>query len=695
MLWLIRKLFQLIIASSIILIIVVVGLVLFLNPNNYKDEFNEQFLSYTGYPLEVTGAIEWSFNPPLSFHFQNITLTGPAGFKTPFLQIKDMHVNIDPLSLFGDNLIITDLSINGLTSTIEQPADGQDNFSLLFAAKKPANSAINIQTINMKDSSIIFNNEKTLRHWALNNADISIRNVKFDSSSPLSPIAIKGNLSNIDHNITMRVDTTITVDIAKQSISLDPITLIGGAAKVTGKTLITQINTNPIINGDMALESFDIVTVVDKIVSDPATVTTPTTDPTIDPTTVTATTTEAPIPAQKISGQAIYSYSWNESIFELSNFNIQLNDGVAKGDAKFSLVAPRRADFNVTIDKVDLQTLFNFVNRIFPATTEIDTFAIIDTLKTQTLKGKIAGTNVSLGPDFLIDHLTAEISAENGIMQLAPMTLSAYQGNHNFSLLVDVSKEFPNIKMVEQANNVDLAPWLKLLNYPSIVTGVVEAKVSLEATGNNLTTLAQSTTGGANFVIKKGTLLGFDLDKLLQYSTASINDVFNQLNTSKTANLDSLAKLKANDWISSQQSSPSTMFEILDIKNDIKAGVSTANLTMSNATYDLSGKGSIILEDKKVNFALTVNSKTPATSTVAEITTYLKQNPLPIGVTGTLDQLVFTPDLQNFTVSIIKQTQAALLKKAATKMADAAGPSQSNTKTADEIFIESLKGLKN
>lgn len=669
MLLLIKRIFQLIALLLVIAALTIVCFILFFNPSNYKQEINDFLQEYTGQPVQVTGPIKWSFGQAITFNLQNLTLASPSGFKSPILDAKEANLTIDLFSLFGDDLIITGLEIKGLTLTIEKLANGTENIDILTNSNAgySNNNKLDIDTLSVQNSSIIFHDEQDNRHWALNNANITAKNLRLNPLEKLDPISVKGDLTNLDNNLVVGVDAIINTDIQKKTIVLEPILVTSGAAKLKGKALIDQLTTEPIISGDLTLEEFDLAGLINNISPGAPTdqITTP----------------------SKLQGQITYSYYTKDQILELSQVYLQRDEAIIKGDLKLALSTPQKANFNLTLDKVNLKPLFGLLMMNLPP---------IESLKTMTVAGKISGSDVRFGAEFLINHVTTDFSIDNGIIIINPIVLSAYESNHSAGVTIDLTKETPAIKITEQATHTSLEPWAKLLSTPIAISGIAEIKLSVDASGNDTISLLQTATGGLNMVVKDGTFNGgIDLDKLLQYTANSITDIFVQLADNKTSNIDSLAKLKAADWMSTQRNSPSTGFQSMQIKAEFTQGAGSASITMNNVGYELKGNSKFALADKKVIGEFTLANKNDKPSSILEANSFIKNTPLALSVSGTIDQLAYNPALQDYMLTIVKQTEDALLKKAVTKMVIVAGPSQNTTKSAEELFVESLRGLKN
>jgi uncharacterized protein involved in outer membrane biogenesis len=681
MLGILGKILKYLIILCIIIAACFAIVILFVSPNNFKKEINELIQNSTGYAFEIKGQIQWSFRPEMTLHLQDVSLASPSGFTSPLIVIKETNLYIDPYSLFKDNLIINKMEVKGITATIERQPSGAKNIDpSQFVRQPPATRSILIKEIILSDASCIIHDAQNKQNWSLSNANISTKNLNLNPFTKLDPVTIKGDINNLDLKLTMNIDTVITSDITKQTLNFDPISLTWGDAKILGKTTIAQYINNPTITGDISVEALDISALM--IILQPPTAST---DADSNPDTNAVT---------KIQGTTTFSYASQTQFLDLSEFNLKFDDGELKGAFKFSLQAPHNITFDVSATNLNLQPLSLLLSAMLPNKKPLPELLLpVDWLKGIALEGKFSGAKVKLGTEFLIDQITVDLGIQNGMVQFNPITLSAYEGNHNCSVAIDLNKDLPVFRIIDQANNMQLDPWIKLFDFPNTITGSAEAKISLELTGNNIDSLRHTANGTLNVLIKNGSVFGIDLEKLLKYAGTSVNDVMAQSGTIKGSDLNNLIKAKATAWTSSQQNNSSSKFDSFELRSDLKDGISTSNLAIMSPAFDLKGNGGFNWVEKSLKYDMKIGTKNPVSSPIPEIASYIKLTQVSMAVSGNLAQLIFVPDLQSYISTAVKQGQDVLFKRAVSKMIDTTGPSVKTNKAADEIFADSLKGL--
>ena len=77
-----------------------IGLVVFVNPNDLKPQISQAVTKFTGRQLQLGGDIQWSIFPWLGLQLNDVKLTNSPNFgNNPFAKIKklDIQVRLYPL----------------------------------------------------------------------------------------------------------------------------------------------------------------------------------------------------------------------------------------------------------------------------------------------------------------------------------------------------------------------------------------------------------------------------------------------------------------------------------------------------------------------------------------------------------------------------------------------------------------------
>src|ERR1700753_2748326 len=100
----------------VLLIVVLLGIRLFVNPNDYKDRIARAVKSSTGRELTLAGEIKLSVFPAIALELGPATLGNPAGFDAaqPFAAVQHISLKVRLLPLLHKELQVGKVDIDGL-----------------------------------------------------------------------------------------------------------------------------------------------------------------------------------------------------------------------------------------------------------------------------------------------------------------------------------------------------------------------------------------------------------------------------------------------------------------------------------------------------------------------------------------------------------------------------------------------------
>lgn len=663
MLWLLGKLIKIIIIVAILGLIAVLIAAFFVNPNNFKSQINNALQNHTGQSLKVTGPIQWTLRPQTKLHLQDVVLNKDDN-QSIVLQAKDVTINFDVLSYLTNNLVINDLTLNDVTVDWDQIRTIKQN--------KPKYKSL-IKTLSLKNVSLLSQNKANTINWQLKNSVLTANNLTFDNKiSTMAPIKLQGDLVNTNTNAIFNIDTVLKADFTKHALILDPLKIMWNTTPVNGTATIIEYENDLAINGTLSLDNVEIDSILKKL------------DPYYS----------NKAESKTITAQTTYSYQLQGQVLDLTNLHLQINNGYVDGNLKISTNSPYQIEFALNSDNMDFSPILLLSKSMFTNSLS-ESLVPVDFIKNLTVNGKFTSSHLSLPNNLQLDQLNFNVVGQNGIMQVSPVLMVAYGSTHNMSLNIDViNKQQPFFQITEQADNVNLEPWLTMIKETEVINGTASIKASLEAMGNDVATLKQTLTGSINMYVNAGQLYDIDALALVNFTTQTVNDIFNQVAQSSAPDIRALAISKAAGWIDTQKNNPTTKFDSFELKADIDQGVSKkASIAMSNNVVELKGTGGFNINNNTLDFNATLTNKQDINTTIKVLAGYMKQATLPILITGSLQKPIFGPNIQEYAVNIINSAQQDLLTQAITKMVAVTPLNVKTSKTASDLFLDSLAGL--
>ena len=200
------RLLKLISILILLFVALLVGVVVFVDPNDFKPAITQQVKSATGRDLNIEGDLSFSFTPWLGIKTGALELSNAPGFgKQPFASIKSATIRVKLFPLFRKQIEMDTVSLNGLKLDLQRHKDGTSNWADLAKpstgkqkgeAKDVQNvlGALAIGGINLSNADIMWNDQQANQRVAINNMNLSTGALK-----PGKPTDIEMHF-NVDAN---------------------------------------------------------------------------------------------------------------------------------------------------------------------------------------------------------------------------------------------------------------------------------------------------------------------------------------------------------------------------------------------------------------------------------------------------------------------------------------------------------------
>ncbi|USD64424.1 AsmA family protein [Vibrio sp. SCSIO 43136] len=172
LLWIVGSLFALVLVA-------IVALVLFINPNQFKPLIVDQAKQQTGLELVIDGDIGWQFFPTLGFNLGQTQLKNPQGFSSEnMLSVEQVALSVEVSPLFDQQLVIGEVILDGAQFALETRKDGTSNLDALTQAQaeQPSEPAQTAQQSPQQESSSETSSSSDA--WSISLAGIKVSNAK-------------------------------------------------------------------------------------------------------------------------------------------------------------------------------------------------------------------------------------------------------------------------------------------------------------------------------------------------------------------------------------------------------------------------------------------------------------------------------------------------------------------------------------
>ena len=571
------KLFKFLIWTLISLVVIValaaVLIPILVDPNDYKDEIAQQVQQKTGRTLTIDGDINLSVSLPLSVTLElgRIELSNAKGFADkPFARMDgaSLYVAIWPL-LTQNRLDIGEIKLNGMQLNLVKNKQGQTNWADLAGdkadtpEKSPAQTsektapsaeapAINVEGLSVTDAEISWTDHQKNQSISLSQTNISISELiedkpfklsfstHIDSNNP----AIKGTFSLTSEPVIALSRQLFKLPSTLLTVDLTGAMLPGGQSKTSlGGDIVFDGQAQTLDINNMKLTTFDMV--INGLFKAAQLNSQPTYQGQVNIDTFSpkqlATRLGAALPAMKeanalSSANVKLTFNGNDNAVNISSLEANLDDTSLTGNAKISNFQNPFYGFDLALNQLNLD-YYAMASQTQtaaqkPATESTATAPAgqkkaaqpapifpVELLRQLNLNGKLTiGQFIAGGAR--MSNVVIILKGKDGIVQLAPLTASLYQGNINLNSTIDTRGNTPKLKINNELENVQIGDLLQDTTGKQEFTGAANITTNITTAGNDADRLVKNSNGSGKLLITDGHIKKLDVLTTLRKAQA-------------------------------------------------------------------------------------------------------------------------------------------------------------------------------
>jgi AsmA protein len=325
----------------------------------------------------------------------------------------------------------------------------------------------------------------------------------------------------------------------------------------------------------------------------------------------------------------------------------KLDDSTIKARAGLARFEPPVVDFDVTIDQLD-------VDKYLPpsqpgqgkaAQAEPETPFDFSALKGLHLNGKVSIGSLKVA-NIKSSNVRLEVKANNGRLDLAPMSMSLYQGSLSGAAHLDASGATPRLVLKQNLAGIAIGPLLKDVADKDLLEGKGSVSLDVSAQGSTATAMKKALAGKAALDLKDGAIKGINLAQSIRDAKAKLG-----MKGAQTQAANQNAK---------------TDFSELKATFNIAGGVAhNDDLTMKSPLLRVGGNGDINIGENSMNYLVKATVVGSLEGQGGKDT--LKGLTVPVRASGPFDKLSYAIDFGSMAQEAVKQEVKA---KAEEKLKD-------------------------
>ena len=681
-----------------LIVVLILAVVLFVDPNDYRDEIAARVEQQTGRKLNLSGDLKLSFFPWLALETGPASLSDAPGFgDEPFVSINEARISVRLLPLLRGKLEVGQVKLTGARIRLFTDAQGRNNWADLgerSEAETPSSEKSGtlptIAGLEITDAAVLMEDRQAGTRRTIR--DFNLETGRLESGKPFelktgfvfdqdASLSVKVHLAttvtaDLERNIHRLANPEIDITVSGQGYPRD-----GVPVQIRAKSLTTDIGREvyeldgPSLvttwKGDgFPAEGVPIKVQAQQFAANLAAQTLDLTEFNADiaggKITGALSGTEI-LDAPRIGGplrlEPLSPREWlpklgisvpatsdasvlkelsfasqvalTKTSAELNDVLLKLDDTSAKGSLGVTNFDTKALRFNLDIDRIN-------ADRYLPPATKEPVKKEksppvefpIDTLRTLNARGEVR-VGEAIFAGVKFTQLRLGVNARDGQVRFNPSEASMYGGTYRGDIGIDATSDVARISLDEHVSGVQFAPLFKDLFQTERFTGTGSLNAKLTGRGRNSDDLMKTLDGSLDFNVADGALEGADLWYEIRRARALLKQ----------------------QPVPERSGPARTTFDAMKGTGVMKSGVLSNNdLDISSQYLKVSGKGTVDLPKSTLDYQLIATVlKIPREGADPAQMQELVDAQIPIKVTGSLDDPTVRPDIQGYVKGRVKE----------------------------------------
>lgn len=203
-----------------LIVLVIAGLLLFIDPNDYKGELAAVVKDKTDMDLLIDDKLEWALWPSIGVKLGKVSLTD-AQAKETLVAVNKAAVSVQVMPLFSKKIAIDAVLLDGAKVRFIQHADGSTSWDRMLSKltsdeeeKKSDTVDFNVKTLDVKNTSVLIKDEKAGVERTVEEVTIAASDIGMKKAFPLKLSFLFRQQDAAGKTLIAKnaLDTSITLD---------------------------------------------------------------------------------------------------------------------------------------------------------------------------------------------------------------------------------------------------------------------------------------------------------------------------------------------------------------------------------------------------------------------------------------------------------------------------------------------------
>lgn len=643
-----------------LLVVAVVAVSLFFDPNDYKDEIRDMVREQTGRELDIQGDISWSFFPWIGVEAGPATLSNAQGFEPPhFARIERAGVKVRLIPLIRRQVEVDTIILNGAHVNLARNAQGVSNWQdLIPEEEQPSDTdtagagiaGLVVSGVQLRDSTVTWNDAQAGTQYTAVGIDLKTSRVSLGEPFDLDlGFDLASETGGLDARVTVAARATVgrnfqtarledfkftlkgeqqreegatpldvelhanaAVDLAEGTATLDGLEVHAWNVTAAGKGSLSGLNTQPRYNAELSVEEFSPGRLIE---------------------TLTGSALETSDPGVLDRAAARLTLEGDAGSARLQLADAYLDDTQLRGTFELAAFAPPASRFNLDIGSFDMDRYLSPEQKAAsddaPVATPGEAAAAggslipVETLRGLDMHGEIRADEFRIA-GLLATNITITVNAKDGQVRVHPLEAGFYQGKYTGDVKIDARGETPMLSMDERIQGVSAGPLLQDAAGRTWMTGV--GGLSLQSTADlSSPDTAKRTLGGSfSLDFRDGAIFGINIAQRIRQAAAMLQG----------------------GSIAMDAEEQKTDFSSLTVQAVMESGVIRAEtVSLVSPLLEITGGGTVSLVDNAVDMRFRPVLKGALEGAGGETVNKLVGKPIPLRFSGSIASPSITVDL--------------------------------------------------
>ena len=511
------KLIRILLGIVAVVVGAMAAILLFVDPNDYKDEIIQEINNATGRTLVINGSMGLSVFPWVALEVNDVSLSNAEGFgEQAFVAIDRAEVRVKLLPLLASQIEVGTVVLHGMKLDLARNAHGISNWDDLAGggegatestggpSQPPAIAALVIGGLDVRDASVRWSDSGAGQIIQFSEFNLTTDAITLDQAVSFE-LGVKLSSTAPPLDGIVGLSGEVVVDASLQELTLDGLALAVNGFTVRSNLEVSNLTAGPVIRGDVSIPDFSVKELLKSLGQ--------AVPETADPAALSRVGLQATLAA---TGSSV----------RLSDLILKLDDTTLQGYLEVSDFATAATRFSLGVDEIDVDRYLPPASEQPPAASPAEAAAGVVLLPVELIRGLRINGDLEIGKLKVSGMRAAGVKvavvAKEGWVKITQSIDTLYGGTYNAEVVVNAKGKTPVLKLNESLSGVQIGPLLIDAAAKDVIEGLADINANLTARGNQIDALKKTLGGTLDFTFRDGALKGINVAKLIRYAEARL-----------------------------------------------------------------------------------------------------------------------------------------------------------------------------